>query len=79
MLSDLKPLFDEIDKNYKEVDASLYVEEGRLKKIRSSLRVTPDDKHRWELIRNACMHASSQLTAEVLVGTTLRLLGFLPS
>lgn len=68
MLSGLKPLFDRIDKHYNEVNVSLYVEEECLKKIRRSLRVTPDDKRRWELIRNACIHASNQLTAEV--GTT---------
>lgn len=69
MLSGLNPLFDKIDKNYKEVHVSLRVEEDSLKKIRGSSRVTPDDKRRWELIREACMHASNLLTTEV--GTAL--------
>jgi hypothetical protein len=54
MLSGVKPLFDKIDKYYNEVNVSLRVEEECLWKIRSSLRVTPDDKRRWEHIRDAC-------------------------
>jgi hypothetical protein len=65
MLSGLKPLFEKIDKHYKEVNVSLFVEEERLKKIRSSFRVTPDDRRRWEHIRDACIEASNLLTTEV--------------
>ena len=62
MLSDLKPLFNQIDGYYKEVNVSLLAEEDRLKAIRRSLRVTPDDRLRWEHIRDACIEASGFLT-----------------
>ncbi len=65
MLSGLKPPFDQIDKYYYEVNVSLYVEEKSLKKIRSSFRVTSDDRRRWEHIRDACGEASNLLAAEV--------------
>jgi hypothetical protein len=65
MLSGVRPLFDKIDKYYNEVNVSLRVEEDCLKKIRSSLRVTPEDKRRWERIRDACMEASNLLTTGV--------------
>jgi hypothetical protein len=65
MLSGLKPLFDKIDKYYKEVNVSLLVEEECLRRIRSSLRVGPDDRRRWEHIRDACMEASNLFTTEV--------------
>ncbi len=64
MFSDLKPLFDQIDEYYKEVNVSLLAEERRLKAIRRSLRVTPDDRLRWEHIRDACREASRLLAAE---------------
>ncbi|KAI9454477.1 hypothetical protein BJY52DRAFT_725143 [Lactarius psammicola] len=64
MFSDLKPFFDQIDEYYKEVNVSLLAEERRLKAIRSSLRVTPDDRLRWEHIRDACREASRLLAAE---------------
>ncbi|KAH9976528.1 hypothetical protein BJV74DRAFT_861953 [Russula compacta] len=63
-LSRMKPLFDKIDKYYREVNVSLRVEEECLKKIRSSFRVTPDDKFRWEYIRDACKEASALLISE---------------
>ena len=63
--SGVKPLFDKIDEYYNEVNVSLHVEEEYLRKIRSSLRVTPDDKRRWELIRDACNEASDLLTTGV--------------
>lgn len=65
LLSGVKPLFDKIDKYYNEVNVALRVEEECLKKIRSSLRVTPEDKRRWEYIRDACMEASNLLTTGV--------------
>lgn len=65
MYSDLKPLFDQIDAYYEEVNVSLRAEEHRLKTIRSSLRVTPDDRLRWEYIRNACHEASRLLASQV--------------
>jgi hypothetical protein len=68
MLSGLTLLFDKIDKYYNEVNLSLQAEQDCLHKIRSSLRVTPDDRIRWEHIRDACQEASNLLTTEV--GTT---------
>jgi hypothetical protein len=65
MLSSVKPLFDKIDKYYNEVNVSLRVEEECLWKIRSSLRVTSDDKRRWEHIRDACNEAFNLLTTGV--------------
>ncbi|KAH9168362.1 hypothetical protein EDB89DRAFT_1587250 [Lactarius sanguifluus] len=64
MFSDLKPLFDQIDEYYKEVNVSLLAEERRLNAIRRSLRVTPDDRLRWEHIRDACNEASRLLAVE---------------
>ncbi|KAH9058079.1 hypothetical protein EDB87DRAFT_1685725 [Lactarius vividus] len=64
MFSDLEPLFDQIDDYYKEVNVSLLAEERRLKAIRRSLRVTPDDRLRWEHIRDACREASRLLAVE---------------
>ncbi|KAI0260352.1 hypothetical protein BC834DRAFT_900905 [Gloeopeniophorella convolvens] len=64
MYTGLKPLFDDIDKYYGNVNVSLRAEQHRLKNIRSSLHVTPDDKLRWEHIRDACQEASSLLVAE---------------
>jgi hypothetical protein len=64
MFADLKPLFDQIDRYYKEVNVSLLAEERHLKTIRRSLRVTPDDRLRWEHIRDACREASRLLAAE---------------
>ena len=64
MFSDLKPLFDQIDGYYKEVNVSLLAEERHLKVIRRSLRVTPDDRLRWEHIRDACREASRLLATE---------------
>jgi hypothetical protein len=58
MLSGMKPLFDKIDNYYNEVNASLRVEQECLQKIRGSLRVTPDDRLRWEHIRDACREAN---------------------
>ncbi|KAH9954583.1 hypothetical protein BC827DRAFT_955785 [Russula dissimulans] len=66
MLSELSPLFKDIDTYYSEINVSLYAEEECLKKIRRSFRVTPDDKRRWEYIRNACREASDLLTSERL-------------
>lgn len=68
MLSGPKPLFDKIDKYYNEVNLSLQAEQDCLQKIRSSLRVTPDDRIRWEHIRDACQEACNLLQTEV--GTT---------
>jgi len=65
VLSRLKPSLDRIDKYYHEVDVSLHTEEKCLKKIRSSLRVTSDDKRRWEHIRDACKEAFNLLTTRV--------------
>jgi hypothetical protein len=65
MLSPVKLLFDEIDGYYNEVNVSLLVEEECLRKIHSSLRVTSDDKHRWEYIRDACNEAFNLLTTGV--------------
>ena len=65
MLSGVKPLFDKIDKYYSEVNVSLRVEEECLRKIRSSLRVTPDDRSRWEHIRDACNEAFNLLATGV--------------
>ena len=65
MLSGLSPLFNDIDKYYREINVSLYAEEECLRKIRSSFRVTVDDKRRWEYIRDACREASDVLTSEV--------------
>ena len=48
---------------------ALLKEEERLWEIYNSLRVTPDDKLRWQNIRDACMEASILLTSEV--GSTL--------
>ena len=64
MFSDLRPLFDQIDGYYREVNVSLLAEERHLKAIRRSLRVTPDDRLRWEHIRDACREASGLLTSE---------------
>ncbi|KAF8264562.1 hypothetical protein EI94DRAFT_1738162 [Lactarius quietus] len=64
MFSELKPLFDKIDGYYKEVNVSLLAEERHLKVIRRSLRVTPDDRLRWEHIRDACREASNLLATE---------------
>ena len=64
MFSDLEPLFDQIDGYYKEVNVSLLAEERHLKVIRRSLRVTPDDRLRWEHIRDACREASRLLATE---------------
>ncbi|KAI9508974.1 hypothetical protein F5148DRAFT_1191191 [Russula earlei] len=69
MLSELRPLFNTIDKYYNEVNVSLRMEEECLKKIRRSLRVTPDDKRRWEYIHDACKEASALLTSETLPPT----------
>jgi hypothetical protein len=71
MLSGLKPLFGKIETYYRETNVALLKEEERLKEIYNSLRVTPDDKLRWENIRDACMEASTVLTSEV--GSTLSL------
>ena len=65
MYSDLRPLFDQIDKYYEEINVSLRAEEHYLKTIRKTLRVTPDDKLRWEHIRDACQDACRLLTTEV--------------
>ena len=65
MLSSVKPLFDKIDKYYYEINVSLRVEEEYLRKIRSSLRVTPNDRRRWEHIRDACNEAFHLLTTGV--------------
>jgi hypothetical protein len=65
MYSDLKLLFDQIDRRYEDVNLSLREEEHRLKAIRKTLRVTPDDKLRWEHISHACQEASRLLVAEV--------------
>lgn len=65
MLSDVKPLFDKIDKYYNEVNVSLRVEEECLRRILSSLRVTSDDRRRWEHIRDACGEAFNLLTTGV--------------
>jgi hypothetical protein len=62
--SDLRTLFDQIEEYYWEVNVSLLTEERRLKDIRRSLRVTPDDRLRWEHIRDACREASRLLTTE---------------
>ncbi|KAF8490158.1 hypothetical protein F5888DRAFT_1742622 [Russula emetica] len=62
MLSSVKPLFDKIDKYYNEVNVSLRVEEECLRKIHSSLRVTSDDRRRWEHIRDACNETFDLLT-----------------
>jgi len=64
MLSDLRPLFDKIDKYYNEVTVSLRVEEECLNGIRNSLNVTADDRRRWEHIRDACKEASNLLISE---------------
>ncbi|KAI9435050.1 hypothetical protein H4582DRAFT_700219 [Lactarius indigo] len=64
MFSDLEPLFDQIDEYYREVNVSLLAEERRLKAVRRSLRVTPDDRLRWEHIRDACREASRLLAVE---------------
>jgi hypothetical protein len=71
MLSGLEPLFRKIEKHYHEINVALLKEEERLKEIYKSLRVTPDDKLRWENIRDACVEASTLLTSEV--SSTLRL------
>jgi hypothetical protein len=65
MLSRVKPLFDDIEKYYSEVNVSLRVEEECLRKIRSSLRVTSNDRRRWEHIRDACNEAFHLLTTGV--------------
>jgi hypothetical protein len=65
MLSDLRPLFDRIDRYFNEVTVSLRVEEECLNGIRNSLNVTPDDRRRWEHIRDACKEASNLLISEV--------------
>jgi hypothetical protein len=65
MLSGVKPLFDKIDKYYNEVNVSLRVEEDCLRKIRRSLRVTADDRRRWEHIRDACNETFNLLAAGV--------------
>jgi len=67
MLSSVKPLFEKINKYYSEVNVSLLVEEECLRKIRSSLRVTSDDRRRWEHIRDACNVAFNLLTTGVSV------------
>jgi hypothetical protein len=67
MLSRVKPLLDKIDRYYNEVNVSLHVEEECLQKILSSLRVTSDDRRRWEHIRDACNEAVNLLTTEVSV------------
>ena len=64
-LSSVKSLFDKIDKYYNEVNVSLYVEEECLRKISSSLRVTSDDRLRWEHIRDACNEAFNLLATGV--------------
>ncbi|KAI0280616.1 hypothetical protein BGY98DRAFT_963255 [Russula aff. rugulosa BPL654] len=63
-LSRVKPLLDKIDRYYNEVNVSLHVEEECLQKILSSLRVTSDDRRRWEHIRDACNEAVNLLTTE---------------
>jgi hypothetical protein len=73
MLTGVKPLFDKIDKYYNEVNVSLRVEQECLQKIRSSLRVTLDDKRRWEHIRDACREASKLLTNDVRTTCLLHL------
>jgi len=65
MFSKLRPHFDKIERYYSEINVSLRVEEEGLRKISSSLRVTPGDKLRWENIRDACGAASTILTPEV--------------
>ena len=71
MLSGQRPLFESIETYYHEINVALLKEEERLKEIKSSLRVTPDDKLRWQNIRDACMEASTLLTSEV--GSTFAL------
>ena len=73
MISGVKPLFDKIDKYYKEVNVSLLVEQEWLQKIRSSLCATPDDIRRWEHIRDACREASKLLTNDVRTTCLLHL------
>ena len=65
MFSKLRPHFDRIERYYYEINVSLRVEEECLRRISSSLRVTPGDKLRWENIRDACGAASTILTPEV--------------
>lgn len=71
MLSRVKPLLDKIDRYYNEVNVSLHVEEECLQRILSSLRVTSDDRRRWEHIRDACNEAVNLLTTEVSVTLSL--------
>ncbi|KAI0294065.1 hypothetical protein B0F90DRAFT_1342791 [Multifurca ochricompacta] len=63
MFSHLRPLFDQIDKYYGEVNVSLLAEAQCLERISRSLHVTPDDKLRWEHIRDACREASTLFMA----------------
>ena len=65
MFSELRPHFEKIERYYHEINVSLRVEEECLRKISSSLRVTPGDKLRWENIRDACWAASTLLTPGV--------------
>ena len=65
MFSGLKPLFETIELYYNEINVSLRVEEEGLRKISSSLRVTPGDRLRWENIRDACGEASTLLSLGV--------------
>jgi hypothetical protein len=65
MYSDLKRPFDQICEYYKEVTVSLLTAERRLKTIRETMVVTPDDKLLWELIRDACKDPYRLLAAEV--------------
>lgn len=65
MFSELRPHFEKIERYYYEINVSLRVEEECLRKISSSLRVTPGDRLRWENIRDACGAASTLLTPGV--------------
>ena len=65
MFSELRPHFEKIERYYYEINVSLRVEEESLRKIYSSLRVTPGDRLRWENIRDACGAASKLLTPGV--------------
>ncbi|KAH9954572.1 hypothetical protein BC827DRAFT_954965 [Russula dissimulans] len=65
MLSKLRPLFKDIRRYYNEINVSLYTEEECLKKIRRSFRFTPDDRHRWEYIRDECRKASYLFTGAI--------------
>ncbi|KAH9953412.1 hypothetical protein BC827DRAFT_1248663 [Russula dissimulans] len=64
MLSKLRPLFKDIQTYYEKIRVSLYAEKERLEKINRSRRVTPDDRCRWEYIRDACKEAYDLLTSE---------------